>query len=76
MVKDDERQGNTEEESANGLRNRIMSTGYHRLELKMDVQPAPMDVAKKTKEAEVDIIPNNPPAYDSQSNGLAERAAR
>ena len=42
--------GNSGEESVSGLKNFITSTGYKRLELKTDGEPALMDVAKKTNE--------------------------
>ena len=72
-----EAKGNGDEESAKGLRQFIASTGYKRLELKTDGEPALVEVARKVKEiSEVDIIPKNPPRYDPKANGLAERAVR
>ena len=69
--------GHGDEDSAKGLRQFISSTGYKRLELKTDGEPALVEVARKVKEiSEVDIIPKNPPRYDPKANGLAERAVR
>ena len=72
-----EAKGNEDEENAKGLRDFIMSTGYHKLEVKTDGEPALVAAAKMTKEiTKVDIILQNPAAYDPQSNGMAERAVR
>ena len=43
-------EGNGDEESARGLKNFITSTGYKRLELKTDGEPALVDVAQQTNE--------------------------
>ena len=69
--------GNGDENMAKQLSNFIMSTGYRELELKTDGEPALVAVAKRTKQiTKVNIILKNPAAYDSQSNGMAERAVR
>ena len=69
--------GDGDEESARGLENFIASTGYKRLELKTDGEPALLEVARKTKEiSKAEIVLKRPPTYDPQANGLAERAVR
>ena len=66
-----------ETESAKGLRQFISSTGYKRVELKTDGEPALVEVARKVKEiSEVDIVPKIQPKYDPKANGLADRAVR
>ena len=69
--------GNGDPESAKGLKNFISSTGYRRVELKTDGEPALIDVAKKTKEiSEIEVILKKPPRHYPNANGVAERAVR
>ena len=69
--------GNADPEAAKGLKDFIASTGYKRVELKTDGEPALVHVAKMTKQiSDVEIILKNPPRHDLQSNGIAERAVR
>ena len=66
---------NSDPESANGFKNFISSTGYRRVELKTDGEPALIDVAKTTKEIfEIEVILKNPPRHGPNANGAAERA--
>ena len=55
----------------------ITSTGYKRLELKTDGEPALVEVARQTKRlSEAEVMLKHPLAYDLEANGLAERAVR
>lgn len=57
--------GNTDAETAQGIKNFMTTLGYKRVELKTDGEPALVDVAKKVKQIfEVEVILKNPPAHD------------
>ena len=73
-----ESKGNTDEHNAKSLKDFISSTGFRRLELKTDGEPALVAVANKVKEISKakEIILKHPPRYDPKFNGVAERAAR
>ena len=69
--------GTGDEHSAKGLKKFITSTGYKRLELKTDGEPALVEVARQTKKlSEAEVLLKHPPRYDPKANGLAERAVR
>ena len=70
--------GTGDETAAIGLRDFIYSTGYTRLELKTDGEPALVEVANTVKEIckAQEIVVKNPPAHDPKANGVAERAVR
>ena len=69
--------GDGDAQVAKGVMKFITSTGYKKLELKTDGEPALLEVARKAKKlSEADVILRNPPAYDHKANGLAERAVR
>ena len=69
--------GDGDVQVAKGLKKFITSTGYKKLELKTDGEPAMLEVARKIKKlSEAEVILRNPSAYDPKANGLAERAVR
>ena len=69
--------GDGDAQIAKGFKKFITSTGYKKLELKTDGEPALLEVARKVEKlSEAEIIPRNPPAYDPKANGLSERAVR
>ena len=68
--------GDGDKESARGLRRFITSTGYKRLELKTDGEPA-LEVARQIKEiSEAEMVQKDPLTYEQNTNGLAERVVR
>ena len=52
----------------------IKQLGYKKIILKSDQEPAIIDLCNKIKESvDVEIIPENSPVGESQSNGMVER---
>ena len=70
--------GTGDEQAAIGMNEFMISTGYKRLELRTDGEPALVDVAKAVKiiSEGLEIVFKNPPAHDPKANGVAERAVR
>eukprot|EP00973_Karenia_brevis_P077886 10821749-Karenia_brevis.AAC.1 len=53
----------------------IKETGYTRMQLKTDGEPALVEVQEKVKELRThETLLVNPPAYDPSANGVAEKA--
>ena len=62
---------NGDEQSAKGLKKFITSTGYKKLELKTDGEPALLEVARQTKKlSEARVMLKHPPAYDTKPMDL------
>jgi len=69
--------GTRDERIVNKVMRSISDTGNTTIALKTDGEPAIIQLQEKIiSEREHSTVPRNPPAYDPQSNGVAERAVQ